>query len=183
MNPEPGSGLVVLYAVAAGLVGGVLTSYAQGWLPSQVGSLANSAGPWCLIAFLAALPARRPALAAFCGAVTLVALVSGYYAASMWRGYGVSTRTVDLWVFAAFVAGPVLGLSAHWLRDRRAPRAAMGAAVPATLLLAEAAYGIRVIADTTYPAYWWAEAGCGAALLVVGAYRFVSSERHPDRRS
>ena len=51
-------------ALGAGLVLGVLTAYAQGWLPDELGSLANSSGSWVLVAFLVALLARRPGVAA-----------------------------------------------------------------------------------------------------------------------
>lgn len=43
---------------------GVVTAFAQGWLPEQVGSLANSSGSWALLAFLLARLAATPAAAA-----------------------------------------------------------------------------------------------------------------------
>ena len=152
--------------IGVGLVAGGLTAFAQGWLPAQVGSLANSAGSWVLVAFLLALLPRRPVLAAACAAVAMVSLVVGYYAVNELRGFPSSPRAVLFWTAAAVLVGPALGLAAHWLRTADAMRAALGVSLPAGVLVGEGVYGLRYISDTTYPPYWRVEIACGVALLV-----------------
>lgn len=66
--PWWGGGVV---AIVVGLFVGALTAYAQGWLSDGLGSLANSAGPWSLAAFLVAMLTRRPAVAAVWACVVL----------------------------------------------------------------------------------------------------------------
>src|ERR1700754_3548808 len=66
-------------AVAAGLALGVLTAYAQGWLPAELGSLANSAGSRALAAFVLALSLAGSARqAALIGTLALLSLLAGY---------------------------------------------------------------------------------------------------------
>lgn len=157
--------LLLLKVGLVALALGVLTAFAQGWLPAQVGSLANSSGSWAMVAFLLALLAPRSAVAMGCAALALLALVMGYYAASELRGLNASTSAVVFWVLAAVVAGPPLGVSAYWVRGARQMLAAAGIGVPAGVLIGEGIYGLRYIADTTYPPYWWLEIAFGVALL------------------
>lgn len=161
-----GAGAAVLLAAVVGTATGGLTAFAQGWLPAQVGSLANSAGSWVLVAFLLALLARRPWVAAACAAVAMVALVTGYYAVNELRGFPSSTRAVLFWTAAAVLVGPPLGLAAQWLRGADPVRAALGVGLPAGVLIGEGVYGLRYISGTTYPPYWRFEIACGVALLV-----------------
>lgn len=161
-------GLVLLLEVASlAAAGGALTAFAQGWLPDEVGSLANSAGTWALVAFALALLAPRAPLAAGCAALALVALVLGYYVTNELRSFPASPRTVVFWLLAATFVGPVLGLAAYGVRRAAPLYAAVAAGVVAGVLLGEGVYGLRVIADTTYPPFWWAEIGAAALLLVV----------------
>lgn len=157
----------VVVAVVVALALGALTSSAQGWLPEQVASLANSAAPWCAVAFLLALPARSARSAAAIGALVLGALVAGYYLTSDLRGFGVSTRAVAFWVAAAVVAGPVLGLAAHLVRRGEGLLAGAACGVPAGLLVGESLYGMLFVAATTSPTYWVVEVVAGVVLLVV----------------
>lgn len=158
--------VVLAQVVGVGFATGGLTAYAQGWLPAQVGSLANSAGSWVLVAFLLATLARRPVVAAACAALAMVSLVVGYYAVNELRGFPSSTRAVMFWAAAALLVGPALGLAAHWLRTANAIWAALGVSVPAGVLTGEGVYGLTYISDTTYPPYWLFEIACGVALLV-----------------
>jgi hypothetical protein len=41
------------------------------------------------------------------------------------------------------------------------------------VLIGEGVYGLTVIADTTYPPYWWVQMAVGAALLGWGVVRRV----------
>ena len=68
----------MLLAVVVGIGVGFLTAYGQGWLGDSSGSLANSAGPWSVAAFLVARYNRRiwPAVAA--ATLTLACSEIGY---------------------------------------------------------------------------------------------------------
>lgn len=164
--------LLLLCTVVWSLAAGAATSFGQGWLPPEAGSLANSAGPWCAIAFLSALVAGRAAAALASASLALAALVAGYYLTSVLSGFPVGMRTVVFWGLAALVAGPVLGLAAYEVRHGRGLPVAAACGVPVGLLVGEGAYGLVVVADTTYPPYWWAEVLAGVVLLaVLGAVR------------
>lgn len=158
-------------AAGGGLLVGALTAYAQGSLPDDVSSLANSCGPWVLAAFLLALPARRAVVAAVSGALALAAMTWGYYAADLYRGYPASSAHVLFWLAAAAAIGPVAGACACWLRARTPRLAALGAGGVAGLLVGEAGYGLTYIADTTSPVFWALEMLLGVVLLGLGMAR------------
>ncbi|SDQ70555.1 DUF6518 family protein [Quadrisphaera sp. DSM 44207] len=154
-------------AAAAGLLLGVLTAFAQGWLPPQVASLANSSGSWALVAFGVAVLAPSARWAACCGFAVLALLLVGYVAANALRGLPSSSGLVLFWGAAALTVGPLLGLGGHWLRRRRDLLAALGAGGMSGVLVGEGAYGLRYVAATTYPPYWWASIAAGVVLLAV----------------
>ena len=160
----------LLLSGIGGLVVGILTSLGQGLLPNEVASLANSAGAWCLAAFLLALPNRTTRLGLLLGPIALLAMLAGYDLATLVRGGAVSTSTVVFWGAAAVVVGPVLGVGAVWARDRDPRRVAIGVAPLAGILIGEAVHGLTAIADTTYGPYWVGEAVVGLLLVAwVGA--------------
>lgn len=136
---------------------GVLTAYAQGWLPEQMGSLANSAGSWALVAFALSLIATSGWLAAVFGSASLLALLAGYLLGAQMQGFPSSTTTVVFWGAAALLAGPLLGLSAFWVKTRRDFLAAIGVGVMSGVIIGEGIYGLTRVADTTHPPYWWGE--------------------------
>jgi hypothetical protein len=158
--------VVVITAVALG----VATAYAQEWLPQQIGSLANSAGPWVLVAFALSLLATIGWLASLFGSAALLGLLGGYVLGAGIRGDASSNTTIVFWGAAALLAGPLLGLSAHWVKAGRDLPAATGAGVVCGVLLGEGIYGLMYIADSTYPPYWWGEIVVGLMLLVVIAW-------------
>ncbi len=153
-----------------------MTAYAQGWLPEEVGSLANSSGSWALVAFGLALLTTGAAIAVTCGSLALLALLAGYVLGAGIQGFPSSKSLIIFWGLAAVVAGPSLGLSAHWVRSGRPTLAALGAGAVAGVLIGEGVYGLRYIADTTYPPYWWTEVAIGVVLLCAVA---VHRLRHP----
>ena len=153
---------MVLVAGAAG----VATSYLQSVLPHLVASFANSAGSWCLVAWLLARPRSRPARGAAAAVAALLVLVAGYYVTSDLRGFGVSPVSVGVWVAAAGLVGPPLGVGAVWSRTATGRRRVLGALVLPALLVAEAAYGVLVVGSTTSTAYWLGEGAVG--VLVAG---------------
>ncbi len=81
----------LLLSAIGGLAVGILTSLGQGALPSEVASLANSAGAWCVAAFVLALPNRQTRLGLVLGPIALLAMLAGYDLATIARGNAVST--------------------------------------------------------------------------------------------
>ena len=154
--------LVALIAVLLGVV----TAVAQGWLPEQVGSLANSSGSWALFAFVLAWLAATPAAAAAFGSLSLLGLLAGYIVGASMLEYPSSTQLIIFWGIAALLVGPPLGLGAYWVRHHRGRLAALGAGAMSGVLIGEGAYGLAYIADTTYPPYWWGQIAVGLLLLL-----------------
>jgi hypothetical protein len=151
--------------VAISLALGALTAYAQGWLPSGVASLANSAAPWCLCAFAFGASTPRRLAAGWYGSLTLLALVVGYYGTNeLLRGYPSSGTYVAFWSLAAVLAGPLLGVGGCAVRHERGLLAAAGAGGVGGLLVAEGIHGLTVVAATTSTTYWWCEIVLGCAL-------------------
>jgi hypothetical protein len=161
----------LLVAVIAGLAIGIATSVAQGSLPEELASLANSSGSWCLCAFALALLERDPRRAAVVGFASLVAMLVGYALATELRGYPVGTSMFVRWGAAAAIAGPALGVGAAWLRGPDPLRAAAGVAPLAGILLGEGLYGLTVVAATTSAAFWAGEVALGLVLVVLAAIR------------
>ncbi len=156
--------------VAAAL--GAATAWGQASLPDDLGSLANSSGSWCTVAFVLALRARRPRVAATSGTVALLALLAGYVLAAAGRGDPSSRSLLLFWGIAALLAGPALGLAAHTVARGSAHAAAVGTGAIAGVLVGEGIYGLTVVSDTTSSTYWWAQIASGFAVLaVVGVLR------------
>jgi len=164
-------------ACAAGLALGALTAYGQEWLPPELGSLANSSGSWCLVAFGLALIAGSPRIAALCGALTLGTLLAGYVLGASTRGDPSSSSLILFWGAAAILLGPLIGLAAHAVRYGPATWAALGTGAMSGLLIGEGIYGLTYIADTTYPPYWWGELIVGLGLL-----GWIAKRRFPRLR-
>ncbi len=174
-----GGGVV---AVVVGLVVGALTAYAQGWLSDGLGSLANSAGPWSLAAFVVAMLVRdrQPVVAAVWAVVVLASCEFGYAIATEIRGDSNATSTMVFWLTAALIAGPPLGVGGAWARqDDWWFGASTGPAVLAGVLIGEPIYALTTIADTTTPVYWVAELAVGVTVVVLACVRIVSRDLRP----
>lgn len=143
---------------------GVLTAYGQGWLDDGLSSVANSAGPWSLSAFLVARMRRTIVGGAVAAMVTLRCCELGYALATVVRGGSNATATVIFWLAAGLLAGPPLGVAAVW-STRRGLWEAVGVAVLAGVLVGEGAYGWTTVADTTDWRYWASELITGVLLL------------------
>ncbi len=94
---RPSSGRATLLVASTAVFMGVVTAFAQGWLPEQVGSLANSSGSWALLAFLLARLAATPAAAAGFGSLSLLALLAGYIAGASMLGHPSSAQLIIFW--------------------------------------------------------------------------------------
>ena len=157
-------------ALVGGLAVGALTAVAQGLLPDVLAPMANSAGSWCLAAFLLALTTRRAVVAAIAGAIALIAMVLGYAVASEVSGNAAGLRLVLFWGAAAVVVGPPIGIAAAWIRGGDPPRAAFGLGLVSGILIGEAVYGLTIIATTTPTEYWTGQLVIGlGVVLVAGA--------------
>ena len=157
---------VVLLSV---LLGG-LTSWAQGFLPDELRSFANSASGWTVITALLVFWSRaRGGQAAALGAVSFVLLVLGYAVASQLRGFW-----YDPLYFSAvgIVVGPFVGVAASWLRSTGV-RAALGAALLAGIGIGESIYGLTVVRESTSPVYWSLIGAAGVVLAAVMLVRRV----------
>ncbi len=110
-----------LAAFASGLVLGVLTNLAQGWLPGAWNQLANSGAIWSVAAFgTGAILARRVSLtaAAVAGLCAESGLVVGYYGYAEFGRDGMGGLSAPLvWLAMAFVAGPLFGVAGAWWRS------------------------------------------------------------------
>jgi hypothetical protein len=158
-------GIELLLVASVGFGAGVLTAYGQGWLPHAIGSLANSSGPWALVAFALSLLATNRRAAALYGATALGTLLLGYVTALQVLDHTASHALILFWGAAALGLGPLLGLAAFWVRTERGVLAGLGAGAISGILAGEGIYGLGYIADTTYPQYWWCEVALSAPLL------------------
>jgi len=149
--------------VVASFLLGMLTFYAQGFLPDAWRSFANSASGWTLLAALLVFCAQvSTRVAAVLGALSFLLLVLGYAAGAQLNGLSYSPV---LFGVVGVVVGPFIGIAAAWLRARRV-RAALATALLAGIFTGEAVYGLTVIADSTRPEYWVAIGVVGIVLLV-----------------
>ncbi len=161
--------LSTLAVVAASLLLGGLTSWAQGVLPDALESFANSPSGWTVpMALLVA--AARPSLTwgAALGVASFVSLVLGYTIASEVRGL---TYNPVFWSVVGVIAGPFLGAAAAAVVGRNTVHAALGAGALAGVLVADGIYGLTVVSDSTSPVYWSLCLVAGAVLVGVTAVR------------
>ncbi|MER7908415.1 DUF6518 family protein [Streptomyces sp. NPDC096068] len=152
-------------ACAGGLLLGVLTNLAQGWLPGAWNQIVNSGAVWSVAAFVAgALLARRVGLpvAAVAGLCAESGLVIGYYGYAEVARDGMGSLFAPLvWLGMAFVAGPLFGVAGHWWRSDNPHRRVIGLAALAGVFGMEAvhyAWGLH------YAPQAWA---CLAVLVLV----------------
>jgi hypothetical protein len=165
-------------ALVSGLLIGALTE----WLVLRVSfvlmPLSNSAAPWIIVAFLVALSARSVRQSLGLAVVTLVAAVVGFYLGQGVRGWAVSGHQLAFWCAVAVVAGPVIGLSAGWLRHLNGIWGAAGGGVLGGLLIGEALHGLSQPAFLTPHDYWHVQLLLGGGLVVVLAAWNFRDQRH-----
>ena len=166
----------MLVLVIAAVVGG-LTSPGQQYLPDPVRPLANSAGPWFLTVLVVVYVSRvRLVPGIVLGIVGFWMMVLAYYLLSGWRGYPAG-GLVTVWAFAAVLVGPVVGITALWLRSPRTQFVAIAAGVPAAVLIGEGAYGLLVVMATTGPLFWIIEIVAGVTILAAIAVTRIRRSR------
>ncbi|MEU7152601.1 DUF6518 family protein [Streptomyces sp. NPDC045456] len=152
-------------ACAGGLLLGVLTNLAQGWLPGAWNQITNSGAVWSVAAFAAgALSARRVSLAAtaVAGLCAESGLVVGYYGYAEVARDGMGSLLAPLvWLGMAFLAGPLFAVAGSWWRGIRPRRRVVGLAALAGVFGMEAIHYARVL---HYVPQAWA---CLAVLVLV----------------
>ena len=169
----------VAITVGIALAAGVLTPFAQQYLPEWVNSLANASGSWTMIGVLAVyLSQARGVLAAALGVTALVLLNEAYSAVSSARGYPYAGGFASPWTYVAIGAGPIVGLAAAWLRSTKPYLIAVAVAVPSAVLVGEGIYGLTMVADTTSPVYWWLQICGGIAFVTVVSVRMLRSAEY-----
>ncbi|MFJ9244922.1 DUF6518 family protein [Streptomyces sp. NPDC101776] len=163
---SPGAGAALTTAAVGGLLLGVLTNLAQGWLPGAWNQLANSGAVWSAAAFVAGalLAERGTALRAVtAGLCAEVGLVVGYYGYAEFGRDGMGSLYFPLvWLGMACVAGPLFGVAAHaWRHGTRAWSRIAGLAAFAGLFGMEGAMYARVL---HYMPQAWA---CGTVFVLL----------------
>lgn len=167
----PGDALraALIVLVTAAVTGG-LTSFGQQYLPDELRSLANGAGPWFAVLVGAIVVARpRPVLAIILGVLGLIVMNEAYGVVSRWRGFYYGGSLSSMWNQIALLVGPVAGIAATWLRSPRPSLVALGASAPAAVLIGEGLFGLTVVSDTTSPVFWTIELAAGIGVVVVTA--------------
>ncbi|WP_439693750.1 DUF6518 family protein [Curtobacterium sp. SP.BCo] len=161
----------VSMALTGGLLAGVLTSFGQA-VPG-LSSVANSAGPWFVVAaalcVLAGVRAGRVALplAMLLGVALLELMHVGYWATTNLRGSPDVLSITSFWVLMAVPAGALAGAVAVTVRspDVRWRGAALG--VTAAVLIGEGVRALLQVVATTGPVTWIVEIAVGVVVLVV----------------
>ncbi|MHA6513327.1 DUF6518 family protein [Tessaracoccus sp. Z1128] len=166
-------------ALTGSVAAGVAMSFGQTYSPAVLAPLFNSATPVVVLAAGVAAATRGGwAAHALLGASAGPLVMVGYYATTHLRGFPVGLQMMVLWALAGVISGGAMGV-AVWLLKGRGPAVMRGVAaafLPA-VALGEAAHGLARISDTTPPAYWWAQAAAGAALLLALALGLLSTWR------
>jgi hypothetical protein len=148
---------------------GLLTYFAQGFLPDALSSFANSASGWTFVTVLVLAWSRvRAEIAAALGAASFVLLTLGYSVSAHLDGL---TYDPTMFVVVGVLVGPFVGVATSWLREESALLVAAGTALLSGIGLGEAAYGLTTVADTTSPVYWTVVGLIALALLVATVAR------------
>lgn len=161
----------VSMALTGALLAGVLTSFGQA-VPG-LSSVANSAGPWFVVAaalcVLAGVRSGRWAspVAMVLGVVLLELMHVGYWATTNLRGYPDVLSITNFWVLMGIPAGVLAGAVAVALRSRDVGWRGAALGVTAAVLVGEGVRALLQVADTTGPVTWVVEIVVGLAVLVV----------------
>lgn len=161
----------VSMALTGALLAGVLTSFGQA--ASGLSSVANSAGPWFVVAaalcLLAGVRAGRFALPlAMALGVALLELVHvGYWAATNLRGYPDVLSVTSFWVLMGIPAGVLAGAVAVSVRSRDSGWRGAALGATAAVLIGEGVRALLQVVETTGPVTWVVEIGVGVAVLAV----------------
>jgi len=177
-----GLGWVGIAGALGFLLGGV-TSFAQGSLPEEVVSFANSVSGWTVPTFLCVLVAgrwrmpRKPTVAALMGMAMFYLLLQGYAVVSTARGFPDSYGPGTFFFWAAVIGGPIIGVCAAWQRSEHQWQRAIGLSVLVAILLGEGAYGLLFLLETTSWVYWTGALVSGVVVLGAGMIIRITRSR------
>lgn len=128
----------MLLAVGVGAALGIFSFLADGVLRWRLFEIVgNLASPWGLVAFMVGWLTTSPKRGAVTGGLTLLVGVATYYVVGTLRGYVFGAGNL-VWMVAAVVVGPVMGLSGAAASSGRERPPVAAVAAPSILLLAEA---------------------------------------------
>ncbi|WP_055695466.1 DUF6518 family protein [Streptomyces prasinopilosus] len=193
----PGTGAVLAATAAFGLLLGWATYALHGTTP-LLERATNSVSTWILWTAAAGALIRGRSLAAWCGALMMLATCGGYYAAStLGDDFGAGgLGTAAVWSVAGLAGGPLLGWAGWTVRRGRGNVRAVAGAVIAMVVLGEGlwlglelrywteaavflAVGVLLTAFLTFrlarsrePRFWWC-----AVLAPVFAVAFYCAEK------
>lgn len=161
----------VRLSIAAGLalLAGMLTSFGQA-VPG-LGTLANAAGPWFVVAGLLVLLSgryRRPALPMVLGVVVLELMHVGYWAATNLRGYPDSLSVTNFWVLMGIPAGLLAGAVVWAIRSGHPRWRAAALGVTGAVLVGEGVRALLEVAATTGTTFWTVEIVAGVVVVAAG---------------
>jgi Family of unknown function (DUF6518) len=156
----------LVLAATVGFAAGALTEWSVPHLSFTLEPLSNAAAPWVLLAFAVALTARRMEEALLLAVVTFLALVLGFYVAEAIRGWPVSRHQVVFWFVASFIAGPLVGLAAEWLRRGGRVAGGIGAGIVGGILIGEAVHFLRQPWFLSPHRFWHVQLALGIGLAV-----------------
>jgi hypothetical protein len=163
-------GAAVTIVLAASALTGILTPLGEQMLPHAIRSMANSSGPWALVAFAAIyLSGLRGWRAAALGAAAFLTMDLSFYVVFESLGLFYPLHFLAFWMLVAVAVGPIVGLSAAWLRSpQQTLRAVAVSAAPAVLVGEGVFMLVRLPGESTVYAI---------ASLVIGVMLFVVSAR------
>ncbi len=158
-------GRALLAMVIAALMGAV-TALSAPFLDEQLGRVVNAPWEWTAIVFALVWWSRaRPWPAAALGTVAFLLLNVGFaLGAAFAQGNGYAISAGNFWVVVGFVAGPVVGVGASWVRHRHDALAALGLAGLAGVVLGDGWNGLTLYPFVS-PGYWLVLIATGVAVL------------------
>jgi hypothetical protein len=164
---------VALTAVVGGFLLGFLDFVWIKWMPYPLAELGNSTATWAVAAFAFGYWVRSGQVRSAVGAAVLlvVAVPSYYLAAALIQGDDLAVVWAPsslLWMVFGVLAGTVFGIGGTWARETRW-RHVVGTALPAAVLLEEAARYARNVTDPNYSAglAWNVAIDVALAVLIV----------------
>jgi hypothetical protein len=131
----------ITVVVLVSAIAGALTPLGEQYLPRSIQSMANSSGSWTLIAFAAVYASRvRSWRAAAMGAMAFLVMNAVFEFVYGLRGYEYPHHYLAFWDVIAVAVGPLVGLSASWLRSTSPGLRAIAVAAPSAVLIGEGFY-------------------------------------------
>ena len=174
----PGAlGAIALVAGVAAITG-TLTPYASTHLPGSINSVANSSGPWAMIAFASVYLSRaRGLFAALLGATSFLVMNVFFFVAFERRLGPYSLDAIGFWIGVGIVVGPIIGLCASWLRSPATILREIGVAAPGSVLIGEGLFMV-IEQPGLSPAYAHASVVVGIVLfLALAVWRLGRIDR------